>query len=147
MIDLEDANRLVHAVSAPAAKWMVHEVCVGPLNAWAAKRTRGVNRSLSGASLPLSPPGWRDIVITVGAGGWAAGWPGNCGTHISVTAWRISSIRSSVELSGPVVMHRYGHLPHMGLPMGQKHVKFATDWVQILRNAYLWNCWMDLAQF
>ena len=32
----------------------------------------------------------------------------------------------------------------MGLSMGQKHVKFATNWVQTLRNAYLWNCWMDL---
>ena len=32
----------------------------------------------------------------------------------------------------------------MGLPMGQKLVKFATNGVQTLRNAYLWNCWMDL---
>ena len=34
-----------------------------------------------------------------------------CGTHISVTAWWIFSIRSSVELSRPVVVHRHGHLP------------------------------------
>ena len=34
-----------------------------------------------------------------------------CGTHICVTAWRIFSIRSSVELSRPVVVHCYGHLP------------------------------------
>ena len=38
----------------------------------------------------------------------------------------------------------YAHLPHMGLPMGKKLVKFGTNWVQTLRNAYLWNCWMDL---
>ena len=31
------------------------------------------------------------------------------------------------------------HLPHMGLPIGQKLVKFGTNWVQTLRNAYLWN--------
>ena len=39
----------------------------------------------------------------------------------------------------------YAHLPHMGLPIGQKLVKFATNWVQTLWHAYLWNCWMDLA--
>ena len=32
----------------------------------------------------------------------------------------------------------------MGLPMGQKLVKFATNWVQTLRIAYLWNRWMDV---
>ena len=93
--------------------------------------------------LPLSPPGWRGIVV------WAGGRAGGCqtcGTHISVTAWRIFSIRSSVELSRPVVVSfvSFAHLPHMGLPMGQKLVKFATNWVQTLRNADLWNGWMDL---
>ena len=34
-----------------------------------------------------------------------------CGTHISVTAWRIFSIRSSVQLSRPLVVHCHGHLP------------------------------------
>ena len=34
-----------------------------------------------------------------------------CGTHISVTGWWISSIRSSVELSRPVVGHCHGNLP------------------------------------
>ena len=38
---------------------------------------------------------------------------------------------------GIVVMVRAGGLPHMGLPMGQKLVTFATNWVQTLRNAYL----------
>ena len=60
--------------------------------------------------LPLSPSGWRGIVVTVRAGGRAGGCQ-TCGTHISVTAWRIFSIRSSVELSRPVVVHCHGHLP------------------------------------
>ena len=34
-----------------------------------------------------------------------------CGTHISVTPWRIFSILSSVELSRPVVVHCHGRLP------------------------------------
>ena len=38
----------------------------------------------------------------------------------------------------------FAHLPHMGLPRVQKLVKFGTNWVQTLRNAYLWNRWMDL---
>ena len=38
----------------------------------------------------------------------------------------------------------FAHLPHMGLPMGQKLVKFGSNWVQTLRNADLWNGWMDL---
>ena len=42
--------------------------------------------------------------------GWAGGCQ-TCGTHISVTAWRIFSIRSSVELSRPLVVHCHGHLP------------------------------------
>ena len=47
-------------------------------------------------------------------GGRAVGWAGGCqtcGTHISVTAWRICSIRSSVELSRPVDVHCHGHMP------------------------------------
>ena len=44
-----------------------------------------------------------------GPGGRAGGCQ-TCGTHISVTAWWIFSIRSSVELSRPVVVHRHGHL-------------------------------------
>ena len=46
--------------------------------------------------------------------GWAGGLAGGCqtrGTHISVTAWRIFSIRSFVELSRPLVVHCHGHLP------------------------------------
>ena len=44
------------------------------------------------------------------AGGWAGGCQ-TCGTHISVTAWWIFSIRSSVELSRSVGVHCHGHMP------------------------------------
>ena len=56
--------------------------------------------------LPLSPSGWRGIVVTGRAGGCQT-----CGTHISVTTWRIFSIRSSMELSRPVVVHCHDYLP------------------------------------
>ena len=75
--------------------------------------------------LPLSPPGWRGIVVTVRAGGRAGGCQ-TCGTHISVTAWWIFSIRSSVELSRPVVVHRHGHLPICP--------KWACPWPKNLSN-------------
>ena len=75
--------------------------------------------------LPLSPPGWRGIVVTGWAGGRAGGCQ-TCGTHISVTAWWIFSIRSSVELSRPVVVHRHGHLPICP--------KWACPWPKNLSN-------------
>ena len=40
-----------------------------------------------------------------------AGGCQTCGTHISVTAWWIFSIRSSVELSKLVGVHCHGHMP------------------------------------
>ena len=48
----------------------------------------------------------KSIVVTVRAGGCQT-----CGTHISVTARWIFSIRSSMELSRPVVVHCHAHLP------------------------------------
>ena len=61
--------------------------------------------------LPLSPPAGGVLSSGSGrAGGWAGGCQ-TCGTHISVTAWWIFSIRSSVELSRPLVVHCHGHLP------------------------------------
>ena len=76
-----------------------------------------------------------------------AGGCQNCRAHISVTAWRIFSVPNSVELSRPVVMHCYGHLPICPIwacQISQKLVKFATNWADTLWNAYLWNCWIDL---
>ena len=56
--------------------------------------------------LPLSPPGSRGIVVTVRAGDCQI-----CGFHIAVTAWRIYSAPSSLELYRPVIVHCPGHLP------------------------------------
>ena len=75
--------------------------------------------------LPLSPPGWRGIVVTVRAGGRVGGCQ-TCGTHISVTAWWIFTVRSSVELSKPVVVHCHGHLPICPL--------WASPWAKNLSN-------------
>ena len=101
--------------------------------------------------LSLSPSGWRDIVVTVRAGGWAGGQAGGraggcqtCGTHISVTAWWIFSIWSSVELSRPVVVHCHGHLPICPI--------WTCPWAKNLSNfpqigsrlcgTHIWNHWM-----
>ena len=46
-----------------------------------------------------------------GRAGGRAGGCQTCRTHISVTAWWIFSIRSSVELSRPVGVHCHGHMP------------------------------------
>ena len=64
---------------------------------------------------PFYPSALRAGGVLSSRFGLAGGQPGGgyqtCGTHISVTAWRIFSIRSSVELSRPVVVHCHGHLP------------------------------------
>ena len=104
-----------------------------------------------GFQLPVPPQYWEIIDIAnsilplslsrlegyccYGPGRQAGGYQ-TCWTHTSVTAWWIFSVPSSVELSRPVVVHSwsFAHLPHMGLPMGQKLVKFATNWFQILGN-------------
>ena len=90
---------------------------------------------------PSALKGWRGIVITF----WAGRRVGGCqtwGTHISVTPWRIFSIRSSVELSRPVVV--ICPFASYGLAHGPKTCQISTNSVHTLRNAYLWNCWMDL---
>ena len=83
--------------------------------------------------LPLSPPGWRGIVVMVRAGGRTGGRVGGraggcqtCGTHISVTAWWIFSVRSSMELSRPVVVHCHAHLPICPI--------WACPWAENLSN-------------
>ena len=53
----------------------------------------------------------RAVGRTGGQAGGRAGGCQTCGTHISVTAWWIFSVRSSMELSRPVVVHCYAHLP------------------------------------
>ena len=77
------------------------------------------------AFLPLSPPGWRGIVVTVRAGGRAGGCQ-TCGTHISVAAWWIFSVRSSMELSRPLVVHCHAHLPICPI--------WASPWAKNLSN-------------
>ena len=60
---------------------------------------------------------WHLTTIPLRAGGvlssrsGRAGGCQTCGTHISVTAWGIFSIRSSVELSRPVGVHCHSHMP------------------------------------
>ena len=117
---------------------IAHAVCL-PLDIQAClsyKYPLLVPIKLRGTLLILAPhtrgQGWGQyhfypsIVITVRAGGWASGQAGGCqtcGTHISVTAWWIFSVRSSVELSRPVVVHCHGHLPlcPYGLAHGPKN--------------------------
>ena len=60
-----------------------------------------------------------------GPGGLAGGCQ-TCGTHISVTAWRIFSIQSFVELSRPLVVHCHGHLPTCPI--------WACPWAKNLSN-------------
>ena len=83
-----------------------------------------------------------------GPGGRAGGCQ-TCGTHISVTAWWIFSIPSSVELSRPVVVQRHSYLPICPIwacPWA-KTCQMRQHLGQTLRNPYLWNHWMDLYPF
>ena len=59
---------------------------------------------------PLSPLGWRGIVIMVRTSG-RAGSCQICGTHISLTTRLIFCVQRSVELSRSVVVHCHDHLP------------------------------------
>ena len=85
-----------------------------------------------------------------GLGGRAGGLAGGCQTcrtHIFVTAWRIFSIRSFVELSRPLVVHCHGRLPICPI--------WAFPWAKNLSNLpqigsrlcgshISWNRWMDV---
>ena len=102
-----------------------------------------------------------------GQGGRAGGCQ-TCGTHISVTAWWIFSIQSSVELSRPVGVHCHGHmpicpiwacpwaknlsnLPQIGSRLSGTHISETAGWIhghltltldfqgQILKMLYLRN--------
>ena len=60
--------------------------------------------------IPFYPSALRAGGVLSSRSGRAGGCQ-TCGTHISVTAWWIFSIRSSVELSRSVGVHCYGHMP------------------------------------
>ena len=60
--------------------------------------------------LPLSHRAGGVLSSRAWVGGRSGGCP-TCGTHVSVTAWRIFPIRNSVELHWPVVVQCHGHLP------------------------------------
>ena len=68
----------------------------------------GDKKRQQGLFYPSSP---KVLSSRFGRAGGRAGGCQTCGTHISVTAWRIFSIRSSMELSRPVVVHCRGNLP------------------------------------
>ena len=65
---------------------------------------------ITGFSIFTPQPSGLEGYCRHGPGGRAGGCQ-TCGTHISVTAWWIFSVRSSMELSRPVVVHCYAHLP------------------------------------
>ena len=91
--------------------WRYQAIAITIINSWSI-RSCGIHlTALSNMDLKKSVSKTRlKIMFSVRAGGRAGGCQ-TCGTHISVTAWSIFSIRSSVELSRPVVVHRHDHLP------------------------------------
>ena len=78
---------------------------------------------------PFYPSALRAGGVLSSRSGRAVGRAGGCqtcGTHISVTAWRIFSVRSSMELSRPVVVHCHAHLPICPI--------WARPWAENLSN-------------
>ena len=67
--------------------------------------------------LPLSSPGWRGIVVTVGPAGGCQIW----GTHISVTAWWIFTVQSSWAKS-------LSNLPQIGSRFCGTHISETAGW-------------------
>ena len=81
------------------------------INCWQNQETRQSHpHGLTHMFLFTPQPSGLEGYCRHGPGGRAGGCQ-TCGTHISVTAWWIFSIRSSVELSRPVGVHRHGHMP------------------------------------
>ena len=81
---------------------------------WTTIHYTWLKQLLSAFSSPFYPSALRAGGVLSSRSGRAGGRAGGCqtcGTHISVTAWRIFTVRSSVELSRPVVVHCHGHLP------------------------------------
>ena len=94
--------------------------------------------------LPLSPQDWRGTV-RVRAGGRLPDLrnPYLCNR---LTDFRDSKFCGIVYACSCALSWSFAHLPHMGLPVGQKLVKFGTNRVQTLRNAYLWK-WANHLKF
>ena len=90
----------------------------------------GVKLFLRGPYAIITPqPSGLEGYCRHGPGGRAGGRAGGCqtcGTHISVTAWWIFSVRSSTELSRPVVVHCHAHLPICPI--------WACPWAENLSN-------------
>ena len=89
-----------------AALWMVQSVCLSVCPSVCLSVCLSAHLSHLFTPQPSGLEGY----CRHGPGGWA-GVCQTCGTHISVTAWRIFSIWSSVELSRPLVVHCHGHSP------------------------------------
>ena len=75
-------------------------------------------------------------------------WVGSrfCGTLISETAGQIFSIRSSLELPGPVNVHRYRHeqlsiWPKCSCPWTGTHIPETAGWIFSVRSS------MELSRF
>ena len=88
-----------------------------------------VRLSVSPAHLFTPQPSGLEGYCRHGPGGRAGGRAGGCqtcGTHISVTTWWIFSVRGSMELSRPVVVHCHAHLPICPI--------WACPWAENLSN-------------
>ena len=73
--------------------------------------------------LPLSPPGCKGIVITVRVGGWEGRrLPNLRNTYMSncLTDFLYSKFCGIIYACSCALSWSFAHLPHMGLPMGQK---------------------------
>ena len=118
-----DADQRKHQSSASLAfLWGIHRRPVNSPHKWPVNRKMFPFDDVTMTSSENSSPPYHVIHCRFGfyrgvlssrsgrAGGRAGGCQ-TCGTHISVTAWWIFSIRSSVELSRPVGVHCHGHMP------------------------------------
>ena len=86
--------------------------------------------------LPLSPLGWRGIVVMVRTGGWLAAthvepiYICNCLTDFLHSKW--CGIVWACSICSCALSWSFAHLPHMGLPMCQKLVKLGPNFAERL---------------
>ena len=103
--------------------WFVEKLCLKPAISTFSRELWLITPQSSGLEgYCRHGPGGR-------AGGLVGGRAGGCqtcGTHISVTAWWIFSVRSSMELPRPVVVHCHAHLPICSI--------WACPWAKNLSN-------------